>query len=161
MSIEGIEGHETLQRIVVRDTVLVNGLPIWKIDNAVLIENSRIKFYVKEFGCYFDIAVKQGKGQGAYYVREWTKLPKNIKKLLNWWLDQDQDYLEAYHRAEDILTKYKEFTKITSGDFAGRMSELRGLHYLFPNPTKPDEFKLDYAKVKEILDNDGMMKVKI
>ena len=156
-----IEGHETLQRIVAKDTVLVNGLPIWRIDNAVLIENSRIIFYVKEFGCYFDIAVKQGKGQGAYYVREWTKLPNNIKKLLEWWLDHDQEYVEAYHRAEDLLNDYKEFKKITSGDFAGRMSELRGLHYLFPNPTKLDEFKLDFAKVKEVLENNGLLKVQI
>ena len=156
-----IEGHETLQRIVAKDTVLVNGLPIWRIDNAVLIENSRIIFYVKEFGCYFDIAVKQGKGQGAYYVREWTKLPNNIKKLLEWWLDHDQEYVEAYHRAEDLLNDYKEFKKITSGDFAGRMSELRGLRYLFPNPSKLDEFKLDYVKVKQVLENNGLLKVKV
>ena len=156
-----IEGHETLQRIVAKDTVLVNGLPIWRIDNAVLIENSRIIFYVKEFGCYFDIAVKQGKGQGAYYVREWTKLPNNIKKLLEWWLDHDQDYVEAYHRAEDLLNDYKEFKKITSGDFAGRMSELRGLRYLFPNPSKLDEFKLDHVKVKQVLENNGLLKVKV
>ena len=156
-----IEGHETLQRIVAKDTVLVNGLPIWRIDDAVLIENSRIVFYVKEFGCYFDIAVKQGKGQGAYYVREWTKLPNNIKKLLEWWLDHDQDYVEAYHRAEDLLNDYKEFKKITSGDFAGRMSELRGLRYLFPNPSKLDEFKLDHVKVKQVLENNGLLKVKV
>ena len=156
-----IEGHETLQRIVAKDTVLVNGLPIWRIDDAVLIENSRIVFYVKEFGCYFDIAVKQGKGQGAYYVREWTKLPNNIKKLLEWWLDHDQEYVEAYHRAEDLLNDYKEFKKITSGDFAGRMSELRGLRYLFPNPSKLDEFKLDYVKVKQVLENNGLLKVKV
>ena len=156
-----IEGHETLQRIVAKDTVLVNGLPIWRIDNAVLIENSRIIFYVKEFGCYFDIAVKQGKGQGAYYVREWTKLPNNIKKLLEWWLDHDQEYVEAYHRAEDLLNDYKQFKKITSGDFAGRMSELRGLRYLFPNPSKLDEFKLDYVKVKQVLENNGLLKVKV
>lgn len=156
-----IEGHETLQRIVAKDTVLVNGLPIWRIDDAVLIENSRIVFYVKEFGCYFDIAVKQGKGQGAYYVREWTKLPNNIKKLLEWWLDHDQEYVEAYHRAEDLLNDYKQFKKITSGDFAGRMSELRGLRYLFPNPSKLDEFKLDYVKVKQVLENNGLLKVKV
>ena len=156
-----IEGHETLQRIVAKDTVLVNGLPIWRLDDAVLIENSRIVFYVKEFGCYFDIAVKQGKGQGAYYVREWTKLPNNIKKLLEWWLDHDQDYVEAYHRAEDLLNDYKEFKKITSGDFAGRMSELRGLRYLFPNPSKLDEFKLDHVKVKQVLENNGLLKVKV
>mgnify|MGYP006160451949 FL=1 len=156
-----IEGHETLQRIVAKDTVMVEGLPIWRIDDAVLIENSRIVFYVKEFGCYFDIAVKQGKGQGAYYVREWTKLPNNIKKLLEWWLDHDQEYVEAYHRAEDLLNDYKEFKKITSGDFAGRMSELRGLRYLFPNPSKLDEFKLDYVKVKQVLENNGLLKVKV
>ena len=156
-----IEGNETLQRIVAKDTVLVNGLPIWRIDNAVLIENSRIIFYVKDFGCYFDIAVRQGKGQGAYYVREWTKLPNNIKKLLEWWLDHDQDYVEAYHRAEDLLNDYKQFKKITSGDFAGRMSELRGLRYLFPNPSKLDEFKLDYVKVKQVLENNGLLKVKV
>ena len=156
-----IEGHETLQRIVAKDTVMVEGLPIWRIDDAVLIENSRIVFYVKEFGCYFDIAVKQGKGQGAYYVREWTKLPNNIKKLLEWWLDHDQDYVEAYHRAEDLLNDYKEFKKITSGDFAGRMSELRGLRYLFPNPSKLDEFKLDHVKVKQVLENNGLLKVKV
>tara|TARA_B110000240_G_C13195529_1_gene323907 strand:- start:54 stop:533 length:480 start_codon:yes stop_codon:yes gene_type:complete len=159
--LSSIEGHETLQRIVAKDTVLVNGLPIWRIDNAVLIENSRIIFYVKEFGCYFDIAVKQGKGQGAYYVREWTKLPNNIKKLLEWWLDHDQEYVEAYHRAEDLLNDYKQFKKITSGDFAGRMSELRGLRYLFPNPSKLDEFKLDYVKVKQVLENNGLLKVKV
>jgi hypothetical protein len=159
--LSSIEGHETLQRIVAKDTVLVNGLPIWRIDDAVLIENSRIVFYVKEFGCYFDIAVKQGKGQGAYYVREWTKLPNNIKKLLEWWLDHDQEYVEAYHRAEDLLNDYKEFKKITSGDFAGRMSELRGLRYLFPNPSKLDEFKLDYVKVKQVLENNGLLKVKV
>ena len=140
---------------------MVEGLPIWRIDDAVLIENSRIVFYVKEFGCYFDIAVKQGKGQGAYYVREWTKLPNNIKKLLEWWLDHDQEYVEAYHRAEDLLNDYKEFKKITSGDFAGRMSELRGLRYLFPNPSKLDEFKLDYVKVKQVLENNGLLKVKV
>jgi len=140
---------------------MVEGLPIWRIDDAVLIENSRIVFYVKEFGCYFDIAVKQGKGQGAYYVREWTKLPNNIKKLLEWWLDHDQDYVEAYHRAEDLLNDYKEFKKITSGDFAGRMSELRGLRYLFPNPSKLDEFKLDHVKVKQVLENNGLLKVKV
>ena len=156
-----IEGNETLQRIVAKDTVLVNGLPIWRIDNAVLIENSRIIFYVKDFGCYFDIAVRQGKGQGAYYVREWTKLPNNIKKLLEWWLDHDQDYVEAYHRAEDLLNDYKQFKKITSGDFAGRMSELRGLRYLFPNPSKLDEFKLDHVKVKQVLENNGLLKVKV
>lgn len=156
-----IEGNETLQRIVAKDTVLVNGLPIWRIDNAVLIENSRIIFYVKDFGCYFDIAVRQGKGQGAYYVREWTKLPNNIKKLLEWWLDHDQDYVEAYHRAEDLLNDYKQFKKITSGDFAGRMSELRGLRYLFPNPSKLDEFKLDYVKVKQVLENNGLLKVRV
>tara|TARA_B110000914_G_C15359046_1_gene397589 strand:+ start:345 stop:824 length:480 start_codon:yes stop_codon:yes gene_type:complete len=159
--LSSIEGHETLQRIVAKDTVLVNGLPIWRIDDAVLIENSRIVFYVKEFGCYFDIAVKQGKGQGAYYVREWTKLPNNIKKLLEWWLDHDQEYVEAYHRAEDLLNDYKQFKKITSGDFAGRMSELRGLRYLFPNPSKLDEFKLDYVKVKQVLENNGLLKVKV
>ena len=140
---------------------MVEGLPIWRIDDAVLIENSRIVFYVKEFGCYFDIAVKQGKGQGAYYVREWTKLPNNIKKLLEWWLDHDQDYVEAYHRAEDLLNDYKQFKKITSGDFAGRMSELRGLRYLFPNPSKLDEFKLDHVKVKQVLENNGLLKVKV
>ena len=156
-----IEGNETLQRIVAKDTVLVNGLPIWRIDNAVLIENSRIIFYVKDFGCYFDIAVRQGKGQGAYYVREWTKLPNNIKKLLEWWLDHDQEYVEAYHRAEDLLNDYKQFKKITSGDFAGRMSELRGLRYLFPNPSKLDEFKLDYVKVKQVLENNGLLKVRV
>ena len=156
-----IEGNETLQRIVAKDTVLVNGLPIWRIDNAVLIENSRIIFYVKDFGCYFDIAVRQGKGQGAYYVREWTKLPNNIKKLLEWWLDHDQEYVEAYHRAEDLLNDYKQFKKITSGDFAGRMSELRGLRYLFPNPSKLDEFKLDHVKVKQVLENNGLLKVKV
>jgi len=159
--LSSIEGHETLQRIVAKDTVMVEGLPIWRIDDAVLIENSRIVFYVKEFGCYFDIAVKQGKGQGAYYVREWTKLPNNIKKLLEWWLDHDQDYVEAYHRAEDLLNDYKEFKKITSGDFAGRMSELRGLRYLFPNPSKLDEFKLDHVKVKQVLENNGLLKVKV
>lgn len=140
---------------------MVEGLPIWRIDDAVLIENSRIVFYVKEFGCYFDIAVKQGKGQGAYYVREWTKLPNNIKKLLEWWLDHDQEYVEAYHRAEDLLNDYKQFKKITSGDFAGRMSELRGLRYLFPNPSKLDEFKLDHVKVKQVLENNGLLKVKV
>ena len=140
---------------------MVEGLPIWRIDDAVLIENSRIMFYVKEFGCYFDIAVKQGKGQGAYYVREWTKLPNNIKKLLEWWLDHDQEYVEAYHRAEDLLNDYKQFKKITSGDFAGRMSELRGLRYLFPNPSKLDEFKLDHVKVKQVLENNGLLKVRV
>ena len=140
---------------------MVEGLPIWRIDDAVLIENSRIMFYVKEFGCYFDIAVKQGKGQGAYYVREWTKLPNNIKKLLEWWLDHDQEYVEAYHRAEDLLNDYKQFKKITSGDFAGRMSELRGLRYLFPNPSKLDEFKIDYVKVKQVLENNGLLKVRV
>jgi len=159
--LSSIEGHETLQRIVAKDTVMVEGLPIWRIDDAVLIENSRIVFYVKEFGCYFDIAVKQGKGQGAYYVREWTKLPNNIKKLLEWWLDHDQEYVEAYHRAEDLLNDYKQFKKITSGDFAGRMSELRGLRYLFPNPSKLDEFKLDHVKVKQVLENNGLLKVKV
>jgi hypothetical protein len=159
--LSSIEGNETLQRIVAKDTVLVNGLPIWRIDNAVLIENSRIIFYVKDFGCYFDIAVRQGKGQGAYYVREWTKLPNNIKKLLEWWLDHDQEYVEAYHRAEDLLNDYKQFKKITSGDFAGRMSELRGLRYLFPNPSKLDEFKLDYVKVKQVLENNGLLKVRV
>jgi hypothetical protein len=159
--LSSIEGNETLQRIVAKDTVLVNGLPIWRIDNAVLIENSRIIFYVKDFGCYFDIAVRQGKGQGAYYVREWTKLPNNIKKLLEWWLDHDQEYVEAYHRAEDLLNDYKQFKKITSGDFAGRMSELRGLRYLFPNPSKLDEFKLDHVKVKQVLENNGLLKVKV
>ena len=140
---------------------MVAGLPIWRIDDAVLIENSRIMFYVKEFGFYFDIAVKQGKGQGAYYVREWTKLPNNIKKLLEWWLDHDQEYVEAYHRAEDLLNDYKQFKKITSGDFAGRMSELRGLRYLFPNPSKLDEFKLDHVKVKQVLENNGLLKVRV
>ena len=140
---------------------MVEGLPIWRIDDAVLIENSRIMFYVKEFGCYFDIAVKQGKGQGAYYVREWTKLPNNIKKLLEWWLDHDQEYVEAYHRAEDLLNDYKQFKKITSGDFAGRMSELRGLRYLFPNPSKLDEFKLDHVEVKQVLENNGLLKVRV
>ena len=140
---------------------MVEGLPIWRIDDAVLIENSRIMFYVKEFGCYFDIAVKQGKGQGAYYVREWTKLPNNIKKLLEWWIDHDQEYVEAYHRAEDLLNDYKQFKKITSGDFAGRMSELRGLRYLFPNPSKLDEFKLDHVKVKQVLENNGLLKVRV
>jgi hypothetical protein len=159
--LSSIEGHETLQRIVAKDTVMVEGLPIWRIDDAVLIENSRIMFYVKEFGCYFDIAVKQGKGQGAYYVREWTKLPNNIKKLLEWWLDHDQEYVEAYHRAEDLLNDYKQFKKITSGDFAGRMSELRGLRYLFPNPSKLDEFKLDHVKVKQVLENNGLLKVRV
>lgn len=153
-----IEGHETVQRIVSSDTVMINGLPVWRIDDAVLIENSRIMLYVKEFGCYFDIAVKQGKGQGAYYVRTWTKLPRNIMKLLQWWLDQDNEFKESYHKAEDIFNTYKQFTRITSGDLAGRMSELRGLRYIFPNPDRPDEFKLDYSKAQEILDNDGLLK---
>ena len=155
-----IEGHETVQRIVATDHVLINGLPIWRIDEAVPIENSRILLYVKEFGCYFDIAVKQMKGQGASYVREWKKLPKPNQRLLGWWLDQGQDFYESYHRAENLLMLYQDFKKTTSGDFAGRISELRGLGLLYPHPDKSDEFKLDYDRARKILEDDGILSVK-
>ena len=147
-----VEGLELVQRIVVQDKVTVHGMPVWKIDNAVIIENSRIIFYIKEFGCFFDVAVKQGKGQGAHYVRHWTKLPKNVMKLLAWWIAQDQDFIESYHIHESLLEKYKESVKITSGDFAGRM-------LLFKNPDKPDEFKLDYTKTRELLGKNGDLKI--
>lgn len=152
------EGHESVTRIVVKDDVMVQGMPVWKIDNAVMIENSRIVFYVKEFGCYFDIAVKQGKGQGAHYVREWEKLPNNLAKILSWWMDHDKEFIEDYHIAEKLLDEYKETNKISSGNWAARMSELRGLGLLFPNPGAKDQFKLDYTRTRTLLSNGGKLK---
>lgn len=151
------EGTESIRRIAVADDVLVHGLPVWKIDNAVPIENSRILLYVKEFGCYLDIAVKQVKGKGAHYVRDWDKLKGNLAKLLSWWIDHDDEFIQEYHKAEELLVLYQEFTKITSGDFAGRISELRGLGLLFAHPDNKDQFKLDYTRVRTILSNGGKL----
>jgi hypothetical protein len=158
-----IEGHSNVQRIVVKDSKQLQGIPIWVSDQPVLIEHGRIKFFLPEIGCMFDIPVKQSKGQGAYYVHDWKKLPNNVMKIMAWWIAQDQEFVESYHKAEELLVMYQNYQRnkknkvTTSGDWAGRMSELRGLKLLFENPDAGDEFKLDYSRSRLLLSNGGKL----
>jgi hypothetical protein len=100
---EEVEGTENITRVSVKDDVLIDGMPVWRVEEAVPIINSRIIIFVKQFGCYIDVPVVQQKGQGAYYVRGWTKLNKGCLELITWWIEQGRDFYEDYHIAENIL----------------------------------------------------------
>lgn len=152
------EGHESITRVTVKDDVVIQGMPVWRVEEAVPIINSRITIYIHQFGCYIDVPVVQQKGQGAYYVHTWTKLNKGCLEMINWWINQGQDYYEDYHGHEAILETYGQTKAISSGSFAGRMSELRGLGLLFPSPDKKDMFKLDWARAKSLIQAGGVLK---
>lgn len=155
---EEVEGTENITRVTVKDDVLVDGMPIWRVEEAVPIINSRIVIFIKQFGCYIDVPVVQQKGQGAYYVHAWKKLNKGCLSLITWWIDQGQDYYEDYHGHEDIFDSYRQTKTISTGGFAGRMSELRGLGLLFPSENKKDVFKLDWSRAKKLIENNGELK---
>jgi len=159
MTIEdNTEGLETFGRVTVKNGIPVEGKVVWVINEAVPIINGRIKFYSKEFDSVFDIPVIQQKGQGVYYVHEWTKLNRGCLQIITWWIEQGEEFYEEYHTAENILNKYKESKSISSGSFAGRISELRGLRLLFQSSDNSDMFKLDWSRAKEIINKGGALK---
>lgn len=155
---EEVEGTENITRVSVKDDVLIEGLPVWRVEEAVPIINSRIMIYIHQFGCYIDVPVVQQKGQGAYYVREWTKLNKGCLELITWWIEQGKEFYEDYHIAENIFDTYRQTKAISSGSFAGRISELRGLGLLYPSENKKDVFKLDWSRAKGLIERGGKLK---
>ena len=153
-----VEGHENITRVTVKDDVMIHGVQMWRVEQNVPIINSRILVYIKQFECYFDIPVTQQKGQGAYYVRDWIKLNKGCLELITWWIEQGQDFYEDYHIAEKIFETYRQTKTISSGSFAGRISELRGLGLLFPSHNKKDVFKLDWSRANDLIGRGGVLK---
>lgn len=131
-----------------------DGKPIWEIQTPVEIHDGKIFFYDKNFECYFDITVRQVKGEGAYYYEK-TENPSEdhieIMKMMQFlepqkrtWTKQELfNQLRLYHHTFEI----KKEVKISP--FLGRCSEFTRKKIIILH--EKDKYKINHEYISQIL----------
>lgn len=133
-----------------------DGKIVWTIIEPVVTHDGGIFFYDEKLQCYFDIKIKQTKGEGAYYYEsvkkpdsdhiEIMKMMQFLKAQNRTWKQQELfNQLKLYHNTFGI----KKEIKISP--FLGRLSEFVRKKIIVLD--KDSHYKINHQYISKILES--------
>lgn len=133
---------------------LLNGKPVWTIEQPVATHDGKIFFYDENLQCYFDIKIHQTKGEGAHYYKNAEK-PDNdhieIMKMMQFLKPQNKTWTtqELYQQLVQCRIDFGPDKEVAIKPFSGRMSELFKKDVIIKD--KGDTYKINHEYIEIIL----------